>query len=101
MCSLPLSKSKLYVVPGSLRVKARQGKQAQATTKIEKVLIFDLRSAKASQRISIESVSLPRHSVPRALVADHLDRHDHAIAAQFVGAGDAVIKASIGIHCEF
>src|SRR5205807_10631813 len=55
------------------------------------------------KRISIESVSLPGHSVPRdGLVSDYLHRHDHAVATEFVCRRDAVVhKFPLSIDGEF
>lgn len=59
--------------------------------------MFNLRHRrKARERIAIERFGLPGRLVPRSiLIADDLRRHDHAIAAQLIGSGDAVIKFSV------
>src|SRR5438552_1485035 len=57
----------------------------------------------AGQRISVERVRLPGHSVPWAIrVSDYLHRHDDAIGAKLVSSGNAIVnKFPLSIDGEF
>src|SRR5207237_6575543 len=65
--------------------------------------LSQLRHAGTLQRIAVEGIRLPRRSIPRAiLISDYLYRHDHAIGAELVGGGDAVVhKLAFDIDRKF
>jgi hypothetical protein len=59
------------------------------------------RRREARQRVSIERFSLPCRLVPcPILIADDLDRHDDAVAAELIGGGDAIVEFSVSAGRE-